>query len=200
MTRNSAQSCIARGMSDDLNDAQRAHLEDLEAKRRRMVDIRRGQGAAPGAFDTERERKLGELRAAGRLDADQELFLRLCGPEEVDRQHALHRFFGFRYEGVIVPSLRNLRHERRTQKRGIRTILRAYEREHARAHEWHVASAGRATRRCPIVRRFRRAARRRRAARIARKPTRTATDSGSDGSSDPPPDDSHRLSTSGGAS
>lgn len=184
MARKKAQSSIAYAASD-LSGVQRAHLADLEAKRRRMVDIRRGRAIAPGPFDADRERKLGELRAAGRLDADQELFLRLCGPEEVDRQYALHRFFGARYEGVIVPSIRNVRDERRTQKH-VRPILHAYERERVSSHGMDVARGGRVAQRLGRVRRFMRHLKRHRSRRVVRRAARATADSGSDGSSDPP--------------
>lgn len=198
MARNNAQSSIAYA-APDLSEAQRAHLGDLEAKRRRMVDIRRGRAAAPGLFDADRERKLGELRAAGRLHADQELFLRLCGPEEVDRQYALHRFFGARYEGVIAPSIRNRRDERRTQKHA-RAILRAYERGRVSSHGVDVARSERVAQTLGRVRRFMRHLKRHRGRRVVRRAARVTADSGSDGSSDPPPGRAHSLSAFGGAS
>jgi len=191
---------MAKGLA--LSGQQRAHLANLDAMRRLMLEVRRGRAAAPRPFDAKREAHLHELRAAGRLNADQELFLRLCGPEEVDRQHALHRFFGARYEGIVVPSLKNLADERRTQKRGVRQILRAYERDRvlARQGETPGSLGTRVLRNVASVRRFLHHFGGKRRRRPAKRPARSTAASASDGSSDPPPsDDSSEPPQKGGS-
>lgn len=188
--RSGAEASLASTVSG-LSGEQQRYLRDLEAKRRQMLAVRRGNAAAPEPFDAEREAKLRELRAAGRLNAAQELFLRLCGPAEVDRQHALLLFFGEVYAGIIVPSLRSLVHERRVQKLITRAILRAHRRVWDRTN----ARQGRQFPRRPVRRQ--RASRRRRS---ARRPARSTSGSASDGPSEPPPTVACSLSASGGAS
>ena len=179
MARQVAQwSVVSR--SGESGAVQRAHLADLEGKRRLMLAIRRGYVPAPEAFNEERERKLDDLRAAGCLNADQELFLRLCGVDEVDRQHALCVSVGSLYAGIIVPSLRTLRDERRVQKHCVRFFGSGHERAHARPK-------GRAIRGRAPVRRPMRIVKARRARRAARRVARSPASSASDGSSDPPP-------------
>jgi len=178
VARHIAQSWIAKRFA--LSGEQRAHLANLDAMRRLMLEIRRGRAVAPGPLDVERERKIGELRAAGRLNADQELFLRLCGPEEVDRQHALHRFFGARYDGIIVPSLKNLDDEHRIQKHCVRGIVRAHQ-----VAPRHVKP--RLVKKPANLRRFVRPTPGRRRRRVTSRPARSTVASASDGSSDPPP-------------
>jgi hypothetical protein len=174
-----------------LSAEQVAHLQDLEAKRRAMAAIRRGQPPAPSPFDGDRERKLAELRAAGHLSADQELFLRLCGPDEVDRQHVLYRTLGPMYGGVIVPSLSNLKTERRLQKEIRRVSLRG--------HEHGVAPGATPPLRLRRLRFVRRSLVFRRRRELPRRVRSKAATSGDD-SSEPPPSGVRRRSPHRGAS
>ena len=103
------------GPSDASESTQRALLVVLERARQQMVVIRAGRAQRPSPFGSEHEAKVAELRASGYLNADQELFLRLCGTEEVDRQAMMARALGPLYGGIEVPSRRMLVRERRIQ-------------------------------------------------------------------------------------
>ncbi len=73
MARQAAQWSVV-SQSRELSAAQRSHLADLDAKRRLMPAIRRGQVPAPEAFDEERERKLDDLRTAGSGPTTRDVF------------------------------------------------------------------------------------------------------------------------------
>jgi hypothetical protein len=179
MARQAAQWSIV-SQSRELSAAQRAHLADLHAKRRLMLAIRHGRAPVPTLFDAERERKLDELRTAGHLNADQELFLRLCGAEVVDQQHAMCLAMGSLYGGIIAPSLRTLRVERQVQKHCVRFFRGGHEETHARPKARAMGAR-------VAVRRPMRILKARRARRVARRVARSPAPSTSDGSSDPPP-------------
>src|SRR5437899_1849012 len=104
------------GPRDSIEPEQRAWLAALERARQQMVAIRRGRAPKPLPFDPEHEAKIAALRESGRLNADQELFLRLCGTKEVDRQSAMAQALGPLYGGIEVPSRRMLVRERRVQR------------------------------------------------------------------------------------
>jgi hypothetical protein len=192
MARQATQwSVVSR--SRELSAAQRSHLADLDAKRRLLLAIRRGQVPAPEAFDEERERKLDDLRTAGCLNVDQELFLRLSGADAVDQQHAMCLALGSLYGGIIVPSLRTLRNERQVQKHCVRFFRGGHEQAHARPK-------GRAIPGRVPLRRPMRIVRARRARRVARRVARSPASSASDGSSDPPPGRVCESLPGGGAS